>query len=48
MTFCHDFDAPLVPVDKPNLTQNRHFIDAIVDAEVGPVISLDEFQAWLD
>jgi hypothetical protein len=42
-------DETIVPIDEAALKQNYDFIDAILNAKVsGPVMSLDEFKAWLD
>ena len=43
------FDDAIVPIDEAALARNHDLIDAIVNAEVsGPVMSPDEFKAWLD
>jgi hypothetical protein len=43
------FDENVVPIDEAALAQNYELIDAILSAEVsGPVMTLEEFMAWLD
>jgi hypothetical protein len=43
------FDETIVPINEATLAQNHNIVDAILDAEVsGPVMSPDEFKAWLD
>ena len=43
------FDEDIVPIDEAAVAQNHDLIDAIINAEVsGPVMTPDEFKAWLD
>jgi hypothetical protein len=42
-------ETTIVPIDEAALLQNHELIDLILSAEVsGPVMTLEEFMAWLD
>ncbi len=41
-------DETIFSIDEATLAQNYDLIDAILNAEVGPVMSPDEFKALLD